>query len=386
MSLHYDFPLIETINDVLPAIKDKPEFIVAERDEYTVINYVYASETTFPTVTDKDSAILRECRGLIFGKDGKILSRRYHKFFNYGERPDVQDLDITKSHVILDKLDGSMISPIRIHQDRAFGFRLTTKIGITDIAMQAEVFVSQQPDAKNYSDVFSQCEYLGMTPIFEWCSPKNRIIVPHDRDHLILTAVRDNKTGKYIDMEKGIRPMNFHNLPYLAPQKIEYDSFQRLVADTRQKNKIEGFVIRFDDGHMVKIKTDEYVLFHKTKDSLSRECDVAKICIEDAIDDFIPCLHENDRASVRIFHRAINERILSLIGECKRERAVWDSRKEFALNFPNSFRKTAIFSIWDGKEDPGASIRKVLLSNCNDAKKYDAMKTELFPNLPGVLG
>jgi len=46
--MNYDFPLIQHINDVLPAIKDSPEFIVAQKDGYQVINYVVAPSDTFP--------------------------------------------------------------------------------------------------------------------------------------------------------------------------------------------------------------------------------------------------------------------------------------------------------------------------------------------------
>jgi len=33
----YEFPEIYNIKDVLPAIKDRPEFVVAEKEGYTVV-------------------------------------------------------------------------------------------------------------------------------------------------------------------------------------------------------------------------------------------------------------------------------------------------------------------------------------------------------------
>jgi RNA ligase len=150
MSLHYNFPIIESINDVLPHIAGRPEFIVAKKDGYQVVNYVMSNSETFNGATPEQSAILRECRGLVFGEDGKVLSRRYHKFFNHGERGD-QEPDFCKPHVILEKLDGSMISPIWINGE---GFRWTTKMGITDVAMQAEVFVANHPD---YTELARMC-------------------------------------------------------------------------------------------------------------------------------------------------------------------------------------------------------------------------------------
>lgn len=57
-------------------------------------------------------AIRRELRGLIFSaKDGTVISRRFHKFFNVGELPETQPekIDMKVPFVVLEKLDGSMI-------------------------------------------------------------------------------------------------------------------------------------------------------------------------------------------------------------------------------------------------------------------------------------
>ena len=45
--MHYRFPEIRHISDVLPHIVGRDEFVVAEREGYTVINYVVAMADTF---------------------------------------------------------------------------------------------------------------------------------------------------------------------------------------------------------------------------------------------------------------------------------------------------------------------------------------------------
>ena len=40
--MNYSFPEIRTIDDVLPHIEGRKEFVVAEREGYTVINYAVA--------------------------------------------------------------------------------------------------------------------------------------------------------------------------------------------------------------------------------------------------------------------------------------------------------------------------------------------------------
>jgi RNA ligase len=74
-------------------------------------------DTTFPRVISACDAIRRECRGLVFDKNGWILARRFHKFFNLNEREETlaRNVDFSKPHSVLAKIDGSMISPVIIN-------------------------------------------------------------------------------------------------------------------------------------------------------------------------------------------------------------------------------------------------------------------------------
>ena len=117
--LHYEFPMIKHLDNVRPAIEGRDEFIIAERDWGYVVNYMVNMPDTFPPVFvdgvyDLHAAIRRECRGMLFYKDGALMARRLHKFFNVNERDETQEnqIDWSKPHVILEKLDGSMITPV----------------------------------------------------------------------------------------------------------------------------------------------------------------------------------------------------------------------------------------------------------------------------------
>lgn len=207
--MNYEFPEINTIEDVLPAIENSPEFLVLDRGYFKVVNYAVVYDDTFPPIksaggTEKDRAkkellkkMRRECRGLIFSrKDGRLLARRYHKFFNLNERPETEadQIDWSQPHIILEKLDGSMVG-IHFENDKPF---FTTKMGVTEVAMEAESFAKKSDI--NYVE-FSKILYEhGYTPIFEWCSNKSRIVIDFPEDKLILTAVRNNKTGEYLDI------------------------------------------------------------------------------------------------------------------------------------------------------------------------------------------
>jgi hypothetical protein len=58
--------------------------------------------------------IAAECRGIVFSPEGKILSRRYHKFFNLEEKGYLSKIDFSQPHIILEKLDGSMVGKLPI--------------------------------------------------------------------------------------------------------------------------------------------------------------------------------------------------------------------------------------------------------------------------------
>ena len=185
--MNYDFPEIKTIQDVLPHIEGCTEFRVMEKDWYSVVNYMVSLEETFRWDSDDPvgSTVRRECRGLIFNREGELVSRPYHKFFNVGEKEETQlnKVNLYEPHVVLEKLDGSMIRPIPTPE----GFRLATKAGVTDVAMNAEVFIADKP---HYATFIRKCFQRNTTPIFEWCSRANRIVVDYPEDQLILTAMR----------------------------------------------------------------------------------------------------------------------------------------------------------------------------------------------------
>ena len=311
----YDFPTIRHIDDVLPHIAGRDEFKVMRKDWYTVVNYVVAFSETF----DWDegdiagSVMRRECRGLIFDSaSGELLSRPYHKFFNVGERPELamDEVDMSANHVILEKLDGSMIRPILVANSTSTEFRLGTKAGITDVAMNAEVWVAKNP---SYVEFIRMALIHNLTPIFEWCSRKNRIVVDYPEDRLVLTAVRHNEKGFYLPHRALSNFARDYQLDLVKVINSDSDDIQTLVDTIRAWESDEGVVVRFDaprphggrdQGHMMKIKADAYVVLHRSKDAISNEKNIIGVVINNQIDDLLPILTEPDAKRLREFQRA----------------------------------------------------------------------------------
>ena len=175
------FPVINHINDVLPHIAGKEEFIHVVKDGYQVIDYVYESGDSF------SNPILRECRGIKFDLDGDLIGRPLHKFFNYGQKEIVYDWGAP--HTIMTKMDGSMVHTAMINGE----LRLCTRMGVTDHAMAAEKLLT----LRQKIELQSLSIYDQSTVTFEYVAPENRIVIDYDRPQLVVLAIRTNDTGEY---------------------------------------------------------------------------------------------------------------------------------------------------------------------------------------------
>jgi RNA ligase len=367
--MHYAFPEIRTISDVLPHIEGRPEFVVAEREGYTIVNYVVAMADTFDMTGPDDlgGAIRRECRGLIFDADGNLMSRPFHKFFNVNEREETQahrlDLNVLFDHVIMEKLDGSMIRPILVD-----GYlRLATKMGVTEVAMQAETWLAaQDPSLKEW---LRQCVHDSVTPIFEWVSPFNQIVLAYEKADLVYLGTRDNATGAYV-MDKSCP---FTTVP-------RYGSVESNLADyiSRQRGAEgrEGDIIRFADGHMVKVKNDWYVRIHKTVDRIVFDRNIVALILNEEMDDVMPMLPVIQADRVRNFEIRFAERLHAVVEIYDR---YWNTvvangldRKRYALEWMpsikdnDSFAPNYVFGRFtgrDGREMILDHIEKHLSSN-----------------------
>ena len=334
--MNYDFPKIKNIQDVLPHISGRDEFRVMEKEGYTVINYMVSLENTFLWDSDDPvgSAVRRECRGITFDSEGKLICRKYHKFFNIGEKEETQlnKVNLYEPHIVLEKLDGSLISA----QPTPDGFVLVTKAGVTEISQQAEEFIK---DKSHYSTFISKCIQKGTTPLFEWVSRQNRIVIDYPEDHLILTGLRYNDTGKYVDYEVMVNYATAWNIPVVkAVNGLAVQNIELFVKQVREwENGEEGVVVRFDSGHMVKIKCADYVLRHKSKDSISQEKNVLQTIIEGSVDDLVPLLTPEDAARIKAFQNAFWASVENVSYELAQKflsgNNVYPDKKDFAVEF-----------------------------------------------------
>lgn len=266
---------IETIDDVLPHISFDNGIVVSRRADHTVIDYVFVTDTTFA------NPVAQECRGLKFGADGRILARPFHKFFNLGEREAPEAVDWSRPHVIADKLDGSMVHPCILGDRMVF----MTRMGVT---AQAETAFAAASDGVKRLCVDMLAD--GLTPIFEFTSPANRIVVEYDETRLTLLAMRETVSGVYRTHAELERVAELYAVP-LVKTFGQVDDIHRFIRDGRGLQGVEGYVVVFEDGHRLKLKCDAYVLRHKALAGVAYEKNLLAWIAEDALDDVLPILH-----------------------------------------------------------------------------------------------
>lgn len=339
---------IDHIDQVLPSISGRQDFIHVRKDGYSVIDYVY---------TDKDSfadPIRLELRGIKFDDDGDIIARAFEKFFNVGEREQLHEIDFTQPHYVMDKLDGSMVHPAIVRGEVLY----MTRMGHTEHAQTAQ---SRHwvPGVRDFLE-------LGWVPIFEWTAPDNRIVVRYPESRLTLLAVRHMVTGKYLDRSRLPSVANDLGVPIVSTFGAVTHAPQ-FMAKAKELHDAEGYVIRFANGRAYKVKADEYLKQHRAKSDLDSEKKVLAVVLDRKEDDLSAALDPSDASILIDYASSVNAEINSLsqgvIGYAAEHSHL--DRKSFAIGPAQEYDsrlRSALFAHLDGKD-----VRQVV---CNIVSKY----------------
>jgi len=402
------FPEIFDIDDVLPYI-DTTSFRVIEKDcGHTYINYTQMGKHTFPSLYvdcsddelmngpdlspdewDRRAIVRRECRGIAFNTDtGILVSRPFHKFFNVGEREDmtVHELNFNRPHVVMDKVDGSMIRPIPTLD----GMRWGTKMGITDTAMLAETWLVDQD---KYVELAYHCIEQGITPLFEYVSPENRVVVDYGNRNMTLLAARDKVTGEYLAQTLLEALGKRFDIPVVKTYDSVTGSPSEYVKSVRNSEDFdEGIVVAFPDGQRAKVKTETYSILHKVKEARRTERTMVTAIFDGKIDDLLPLLPEDEAKQVMAYNdrlyaavRRLADDIDSMWGWSVQE---FSAKKDLAIGTKDShtqLERGALFALWDQKVDSPYTYAMQIVTNAlssetkwEEMKQNIAMATNLF--------
>ena len=272
------FPILDgnVLDCIRQAISGSQIFVEKLGDGYIAFDYksnFHMPSDTFPDPEtagkkSKDRAIRgirRECRGLIICREtGRVLARRFHKFFNLNEKEETQ-LDskpIGNDVFFMEKLDGSLVSPVLVPGNNNLIW-MTKVVPIQSV----QLFVNNNENIHQY-DSFSKywIQDKNCTPLYEWCD-KERVVgqISHDSSSLVLLSIRNNITGQYISREEIEASTKEYNIPLVKKYTIQdlelspEDSMDTVISKLSEEHNREGLVAYFPNGFMIKLKTLWYV-------------------------------------------------------------------------------------------------------------------------------
>jgi len=278
------FPKIETINDIVPHVSGMEYIgILNAKNGATVICYQISNSMSFA------SALEKECRGISFDKDGKIIVRSMHKFFNVNERAEskLENVDWTQVYAVYNKMDGSMINSG--FMDGVL-FTKSKKSFSSPVAIMAHEYIMRNP---KYYDFASYCFTNGLTPTFEYTSPKHRIVLDYKEEALTVLQIREMVSGRYLSIEEMQDLCSKFDIAFNTPLWHGKDfNIKTAIETLKTASEIEGYVIQFNNGDMVKIKSNWYSSLHHAV-TFIRERDIAELVLDELFDDFIAFLTTN---------------------------------------------------------------------------------------------
>jgi RNA ligase len=252
------------------------------------------------------------------------------------------------------------------------------------VAKPVEEFVNNNPQYVKFA--LSQI-MRGYTPIFEWCSRKQRIVLDYKEDQLILTGLRAMGNGMYASYDSLMVAAEVWNIPVVRvfQSQVDMKAFLNYVHDLED---LEGFVVRFDDGHMLKLKCHWYLQIHKAKEAILQDRNIVELILDNKLDDVKAHLPAEDRDRLSQFEFDFNVEVAST---CMTIESILDGiaedvidRKTFALeiapNF-NQFMRAAVFSCWDDKSKVYDTVRNTIRNNLTKTVKYESIRDAWFPGV-----
>lgn len=234
---------------------------------------------------NEDNGFYRECRSLVLDLEKEqIVIAPFAKFFNLNEYPEneidavVAEIKGAKTVEITDKLDGSMQS-VRWYDGAIF---MAGSQAIDSEKSWRLADGLKMLDSKN--KVMAQ-ENPALTFIYEYISLLDAHVVKYTKEQegLYLIGIRDVETGRQFSYAEVAEFAHYYSVPMT---RIFDKTFEEVLSDikTIKSNAQEGFVINID-GHMIKVKGDDYVEIHKVLSHISSINLVIKSIAENCLDD-----------------------------------------------------------------------------------------------------
>jgi hypothetical protein len=254
--MHGQFPIFE--GNILPhvreAIAGRLEFVERRYDDYIAFDYKNASPGTFSSsaaATAKQNAknrylgaVRRECRGLLLcAHTGRVLARRFHKFFNVNENAEASDANIALPSAeallccsVTFKLDGSLCSPFLVPSpspsccDSTYPCQSSPSLSPPTLKWATRCvenddiprFCAEEAPHMGYAALCRHFLNNNVTPLFEWSEAAKIVgVIKHAENSLILLAARNNRCGSYVSHAELTEAARQHHVPLVKRHSVE---------------------------------------------------------------------------------------------------------------------------------------------------------------------
>ena len=211
---------------------------------------------------------------------------------------------------------------------------------------------------------------------------KNRIVIDYPTDQLILTAIREIYTGAYREVDVMEFDAEPYNIPVVNRWQGDYDGIAEFVEHVKDLEGEEGYILRFDDGHMLKQKNTWYVQLHKTKELLQFEKDVWALILANQHDDAKAFMEQEDKDRIDAFAEDLYAAIDVTVDRLKwiviaAKDNLNDSKKRFAIEIVNEHEprveRSLLFKIWD-ENDPREVVYDHIRSHLGSGTKLEEVR------------
>jgi hypothetical protein len=185
------------------------------------------------------------------------------------------------------------------------------------------------------------------TYVFELTSPLNRVVVKYDDYRITILAARETATGKYIPTDElykiGVPVVETWPLKTLA-------DIEAFLHDS-DPAKIEGAVVIDANHNRLKVKSKQWILASRAKDSVTMSKRNALECvIDESIDHVVPILSEELQDYMYKLRAGLIEYCSQIDVAFTTYRISSKDRKQFALSVQVSgFWQTPFFNLYSGK-------------------------------------
>ena len=390
----------EFLKKLIEVCENIPMFVYKKvKDEKNGVN-LYSFHYTFKNMEDlRSNPLNREMRGLVVvDYEGYIdiyPSVPSFDTFNTYEGTLLEDLKEKRIVYLQEKSDGSLIIPFKINNEIKFK---------TGRSFDNNVLDTMYKEVSNIEDIKLFIEEMyneGYYPLFEYVSPNNEILVKYDKPELRLIMVReiknitDNMIINNIDFHNNNEIMDLVNKYNISVTerytKFDNKTFEDLYKDVTtntssrlyklyNSNNFEGFVIMFEDGTLIKFKTQWFLENHHKfdlKNKLMKDYDKRKetflyLILNEKLDELPSDILDEYKDEINTINKMVEEDI----------KMIKNNILLFKNKLKNGYTMSDISKDILSNEYSKIIFRLIRIDNIEDEIIYQEVKRELMRKIP----